>query len=182
MLSPLDSVPGRWEWNIWPGDWFYSLYLNGVTTASDTAADGSQTAGRASVSSLSQGQSVGINFSDSSLGSKIAARWGAECIQGRKSFWHLPPESKVRTSMYNWASQAGVGKGAPINMRGKWEASLHYKHRQRFEMREEILILFYRLSKMALGIPLGTIKYTVIGSREGLRLHDFALLLFYFCM
>lgn len=145
MLSPLNSVPGRWEWNIWLGDWFYSLYLKGVRTASDSAADWCQMASRASVTSLSQGQSVGINFSDSSLGSKIAARWGAECIQGRKSFWRVPPESKVRTSMYNWASQAGVGKEAPINMRGKWEASLHYKHK-RCKIGEEILILFYRLS------------------------------------
>lgn len=170
MLSLLSSVYGCWEWNIWLGDWFYSLYLKGVMTAWDVAADWYCTASRVCTHSLSQGQSVGINFSDSSLGSKIAARWGAECIQGRKSFWHMFPLKAnlepvciieclklVWGRGHQWVWEWS-GSGASITARKSlWDK------RRNFDF---ILQAF----KMALGIPLSTIKYTVIGSREELRL------------
>lgn len=60
------------------------------------------------------------------------------------------------------------------------ELALQAQRALRDERRNSDFIL--QTFKMALGVPLGTVKYTVIGSREGLRLHDFALLLFYFCM
>lgn len=80
------------------------------------------------------GQGAGMNFSDSSFGSKIAAGWGAECLQGRKSLWHTFP---LKTSLEavcviqclklvweigrRWIRKENVGRACVIAWEALWD-------------------------------------------------------------
>lgn len=39
---------------------------------------------------------------------------------------HVPPENKLRSSVCDSVSQAGVGNGVPVDTKGKWGTSLCY--------------------------------------------------------
>ena len=76
------------------------------------------TASRVPVTRPSRGQGAGINFSDSSLVSKIAAGWGSQWSKGRKSFWHMFLLRADLTTRIRDSAQAGVGNGVGDGIRG----------------------------------------------------------------